>query len=116
MCVCVCVRVNNNERNGRTASVKAPVISHQSQFTGLTSANGPHAASLAAGILIEKLRAVTFSHHFSFMQNMVQVTFVCTSSVLCHSPLSHLNYEISHISYGEGGGLVSHLHLAHGRC
>lgn len=81
--------------NGRTASVKAPVISHQSQFTWLTGANGPHPASLAAGILIEKLRAVTFSHHFSFMQNMVQVTFVCTCAHIIHAlPQPFLTFKL----------------------
>lgn len=37
----VCERENDNEGNGRTASVKAPVISHQSHFTWLSGANGP---------------------------------------------------------------------------
>lgn len=64
--------------------MNAPVISHQSQFTWLTGANGPHAAALAARILIEMLRAATFSLHFSFMQNMAHLyAHVCTSSALC---------------------------------
>lgn len=41
----MCVQENNNDRNGRAALVNAPVISHQSQFTWLTGANGPHTAA-----------------------------------------------------------------------
>lgn len=41
MCVYVSVCENDNEGNGAMASVKAPVISHQSHFTLLAGANGP---------------------------------------------------------------------------
>ena len=49
--------------------VKAAVISHQSHFTWLTGANGPH-PPLAAGLLIEKLSAVTFTPpHFIYAEH-----------------------------------------------
>lgn len=96
--------------------MNAPVISHQSQFTWLTGANGPHATALAARILIEMLRAATFSPLFSFMQNMVHLhAHVRMSSALCQSPFSHLNCEFFQISHGDSSGLTPHLYSAHGR-
>lgn len=65
-----------SEVNGGMACVKAPVILHQSNFPRLTGPNSPHAASLAAGILIAQLSADTVSHHTAFMHIVAQVTFV----------------------------------------
>lgn len=70
---------NDSEVNGGMARVKAPVILHQSHRPRLTGPNSPHTASLAAGILIAQLRAVTFSRHAAFMHIVAQVPFVCTA-------------------------------------
>lgn len=71
VCVCVCARARERTTMRETVGRLPwkPVISHQSQFTWLTGANGPHAASLAAGILIGKRRAVSpRPPYFSSMQ------------------------------------------------
>lgn len=125
VCVCMCVRACARERATMRETVGRlpwkPVISHQSQFTWLTGANGPHAASLAAGILIGKRRAVSPQPpYFSSMQKH-GASYICMHTCKHHphaakaldtTPPPTLTFNIVKcfiICGGDCSVLVSHL-------
>lgn len=66
------VCLNDNEGNGGSGSVKAPVSPHHSHFTWPIGANGP-SASVVVQLLIGKLRAAGLCHRFSFMTKGVHL-------------------------------------------
>lgn len=86
-CLRLCARVRLTTRGTTVGRLPWKACHFTSvNLLGLTGANGPHAASLAAGISIAELGGCYPSGpHFSFMQNMQPVAFVCTCANIVHS-------------------------------